>query len=173
MQNDKTAKGAGDYIIDQATRGQKLEDERRKDAFELFKTGMGMTAKQAEAYTKFVFDNANEFNKAQIGYAFDLVKNGQLSQKDLLTLLMNITNSANQEKYRQTRMHNDIVYKQNRANNPNYSAGLNNLMMFPEEQQKQIMENYIRSLGIDPEDLATAVENSNSKSNDMFGKYYD
>lgn len=172
MQNEKTAKGAGDYIIDQATRSQKLDDERRKNAFELFKTGMGMTAKQAEAYTKFVFDNANEFNKAQIGYAFDLAKNGQLSQKDLLNLMVNITNSANQEKYRQTRMHNDIIYKQNKANNPNYSAGLNNLMMFPEAQQKQIMENYIRSLGIDPEDLVTAVENSNKKSNDMFSKYY-
>ena len=173
MQNDKTAKSAGDYIIDQATRGQQLDDERRKNAFDLFKTGMGMTAKQAEAYTKFVFDNASEYNKAQMGYAFDLAKNGQLSQKDLLNLMVNITNSANQEKYRQTRLHNDIVYKQNRANNPNYSAGLNNLMMFPEEQQKQIMENYIRSLGIDPEDLATAVENNNKKSNDMFGKYYD
>ena len=173
MQNEKTAKGAGDYIIDQATRGQKLDDERRKNAFELFKTGMGMTAKQAEAYTKFVFDNANEFNKAQIGYAFDLAKNGQLSQKDLLNLMVNITNSANQEKYRQTRLHNDIVYKQNKGNSPNYSAGLNNLLMFPEAQQKQIMENYIRSLGIDPEDLVTTVENNNNKSNDMFGKYYD
>lgn len=173
MQNEKTAKGAGDYIIGQATRGQQLDDERRKNAFELFKTGMGMTAKQAEAYTKFVFDNANEYNKAKIGYAFDLAKNGQLSQKDLLNLMVNITNSANQEKYRQTRLHNDIVYKQNRANNPNYSAGLNNLLMFPEEQQKQIMENYIRSLGIDPEDLVTTVENNNNKSNDMFSKYYD
>ena len=33
MQNEKTAKGAGDYIIDQATRSQKLDDERRKNAF--------------------------------------------------------------------------------------------------------------------------------------------